>query len=163
MSTVNLNEIVREVCDSSAATDPATLAKEVFRRIDEADHADALLQALPVIVQHRISRTRSPITTPTPTPARPSTKSWKVQGIRSAWQRMLRDRICVGPDSWKFIADCTITDLEVAAHIREDHARRNAERAAQLRRLIDLMVTHHATTVADLDESIGATSLTEGN
>lgn len=65
---------------------------------------------------------------------------------------MLNDRINIGPDlsDWKFLGDCTAADLDYAAQLREDHARRNAARAGQLRKLAELLDEHQVATVGEL-------------
>ena len=169
MTDFNLHALIREVADSSTIADPATLAKEVSRRIDRKDLRTALEQALPHTVQQVVHLRRSPLVVPgghagtvthgsraagEPKPSR------KVQGIREAWRRMLRERLNVGPavSDWKFLADCTVADLSYAASRREDHARRNAERAAQLRRLAELLEEHGVATVGELpDAELGDT------
>lgn len=160
----NLRALIRDVADSSTIADPATLADEVARRIGPKQRADALAQALPTVVQHVVSRDRAQVT---PGGQRladahrgPSARgSSKVAGIRETWRRMLRDRIAVGParDDWKFLADCTATDLQFAAEIREEHARRNAARADQLRELADRLARAGVATVGQLpDSDLGA-------
>jgi hypothetical protein len=157
----DLRALIREVCDNSTMTDPATIAKEVGRRIGRNQQRDALEQALPVVVQHVISR-RQPIAVPEQR-APTSNRSRKVASIRETWRRMLRDRIAVGPElgDWKFLGDCTADDLAYAAAIREEHARRNAARAQQLRDLADRLAEHGVTTVSDLPEPVLSASLQE--
>lgn len=154
----DLRALVREVCDTSMVADPTTITKEVAKRIDKHDRAEALEQALPVFVYHAITRARGHVATQfaeTTRPTRPTT-SRKVAGIRETWRRMLRDQIAVGPSSsdWKFLGQCTCEDLAYAAQVREDNARRNAERAAWLRNLAELLATHGVTTVEELPESV---------
>ena len=158
----DLRALVREVCDTSTMTDPATLAKEVGRRIGRNQQAAALQQALPVVVQHIVSRHRGSFV-PEQRSAATSNRSRKVASIRETWRRMLRDRIAVGPDisDWKFLGDCTVDDLAYAAAIREDHARRNAARAQQLRDLAELLDQHGVSTVGDLPEPVLSASLQE--
>jgi hypothetical protein len=141
--------------------DPAALAKEVGRRIGRNQQAAALQQALPVVVQHVVSRSRGAYVPEQRTT--PPSRSRKVASIRETWRRMLRDRIAVGPDvaDWKFLGDCTADDLAYAAAIREDHARRNAARAQQLRDLAERLAEHGVSTVADLPEPVLSASLQE--
>lgn len=157
----NLRALVRDVCDSSTIADPALLAKEVSRRIKRSERDAALEQSLRIFVQHFVSmirnspgrhsdhETHAPLAAGGPT-------SRKVAGIRDAWRRMLRDRIAVGADAgeWKFLSDCTATDLAYAAVIREDHARRNAASATRLRDLAELLDKHNVTTVGELPDDV---------
>jgi hypothetical protein len=158
----DLRALIREVCDNSTMADPATLAKEVSRRIGRNQQREALDQALPLVVQHVVSRQRAGFvperrTSDIATPSR----SRKVAAIRETWRRMLRDRIAIGPaaSDWKFLGDCNADDLGYAAAIREDHARRNAARAEQLRNLAELLAEHGVATVAELPEPTLAASL----
>ena len=127
MSDFDLRALIREVCDGSTITDPATLAKEVGRRIDRSDERAALDQALPTILQHHISRSRGFMNSPggqircdthrpaaAGAPISEPVRSRKVAAIRETWQRMLNDRINIGPDlsDWKFLGDCNAEDLD---------------------------------------------------
>ncbi len=159
----DLRALIREVCDNSTMADPATLAKEVSRRIGRNQQREALDQALPLVVQHVVSRQRGgfvPEQRGGGGNAAPS-RSRKVAAIRETWRRMLRDRIAIGPavSDWKFLGDCNADDLAYAAAIREDHARRNAARAEQLRNLAELLTAHGVATVAELPEPALAASL----
>lgn len=174
----DLRSLVREVADTSMIADPATLAKEVARRVRNADLRVALEQALPTVVQHVLSR-RTPLIVPggqveveahmgnaagaSSSGASAPIRSRKVSGIREMWRRALNERLNVGPEptAWKFLRDCDAADLAYAATLREQHARRNAERAAQLRKLAALLETHGVKTVgqlpdADLGDTLGA-------
>lgn len=160
----DLRALVRDVCATSTVADPGMLAKEVSSRIRKADRDTALEQALRAFVHQIISRDRHSTTSLTSQGTRDTqaetaggrTTSRKVAGIRDAWRRMLRDRIAVGvdPGAWKFLADCTTTDLDYAATIREENARQNTARAQQLRDLAALLTEHGVSTVAELPETV---------
>jgi hypothetical protein len=159
VSDFNLRALVRDVCATSTIPDPTMLAKEVNRRIRKADRDTALGQCLQIFVQHYVSLNRNSPSQSTGDPHMSTaggSTSRKVTGIRDAWRRMLNDRIAVGsdPGAWKFLRDCTVTDLDYAASIREEHARRNADSAKRLRDLAELLTEHGATTVGALPESV---------
>lgn len=170
MSEFNLRALIREVCDSSTIADPATLAKEVGKRIGRNQQREALEQALPTLVQHVISRSRSGATD---TPGGQATvdihgssaaggQSRKVASIRETWRRMLRDRVAVADGgAWKFLGDCTSADLAYAATIREEHARSNAAAAERFRCLAERLDEHGVETVADLPVPVLAVELTQ--
>jgi hypothetical protein len=158
MSEFSLQDLIREVCGDSSAPDPATLAKEVEQRIEEDQRADALSQALPILVQHAISRSRSGFTIP---PGGPCTgdahgitaaggPSRKVAAIREAWQRVLLDRISTGPNDWKHLGDCTAADLAYAEALRRAHAEANIAAADRLAELQALLRQHGVATVREL-------------
>ena len=163
MSEIKLSDLIREVCDASDSADPDVLAKEVAHRVPKGQALAALQQVLPLLVQHELSRGRrgfaiapAPRSDDQPADlARPG-RSWKVDGIREAWAAVLRNRVAVGDGAWKFLADCTVPDLEHAAAVREDMARANARSAEQYRRLAALLAEHGAAVVRDLpDDAIG--------
>lgn len=166
MDDFNLHHLIREVCDSSTMPDPRSLAAEVARRIPRKLERAALEQALPILVQHHVSRSRS--SSPSSHAAAEAHvaratggRSRKVTGIRDTWRRMLRERIAVSDagGDWKFLADCTTDDLAAAAAIREQHAARNAARAAQFRDLAELVASHGVGTVGQLPDTVLAARL----
>jgi len=151
----NLRALIREVCDSSTMADPAQLAAEVARRVPQGKLRVALDQCLPHIVQQTLSQSRSSGGQVChDTQAVIAAGSNKVTAIRTAWRRMLRERIAVGPEpgDWRFLAECYEADLLYAAQLREDHARRNIARAEQLRSLAEQLAEHGVKTVAELPE-----------
>lgn len=163
MTDFDLRLLVREVCETVDSADPRQLVKEVSGRIAHEDRDTALEQALHVVLLQAVARDRHHISpgaqgqsgAPAPSAAGGS-PSRKVASIRDAWRQMLRDRISVGPDpsEWKFLADCTAVDLDYAASIREEHARRTAARAAQYRQLAELVTQHGVSTVGQLPSSV---------
>jgi hypothetical protein len=159
----NLRTLVREICDSSETTEPAGLTTEVLARIDEADLAEALRQALPTVVYNVIStsRMRTPAYMTTANTGKPEAgtattapRSTKVDGIREMWRSRLHDRYPVANGEWRFLRDLTTDDLDYAAGIRDDQARRNAAAADKLRRFAKLIVEHEVTKVGDLPEDV---------
>jgi hypothetical protein len=158
VSDLELSTLIHQVCTVSDETDPDAVAKLVLDRIDPADYADALRQALPYLVRRDFRRYNEPWTVhsmpadeqpaaSTPTPPRASSKRAR---IREAW---LADRVRV-LDGYKRIGDCTIDDLEHAASERRKHAEATLARAEQLDALIALMREHRATTVRELPADV---------
>lgn len=162
----NLQALIRDLCNTSSIADPRELAKEVNQRIPAVDRDTALEQALPVVVQTVLGQMRMTTATHStsldtvPTPVS-SPGSWKVRGIRETWQRMLQDRIYVGPDKggWKLLRECTAVDLAFAAAVREEQARRNTASAARYRALSELLTAHGVSMVGELPETVLAESL----
>lgn len=161
VSEFDLRALVREVAAQSTTADPPSIAKQVLDRIDRRHSRVALEQALPTIVQHVISRGRSAVG------AEPAAgqllgdtqkitagggRSAKVAGIRDWWRRQLDTQVAVGPErtDWKFLRDCTATDLDYAAGIREHLARSNALAAERMRKLAEDLRATGVETVADL-------------
>lgn len=159
VSEFDLRTLVREVAAQSVTADPPSIAKQVLARIDPRDFQSALEQALPTIVQHTISRGRSAVgaepaadQTATGTQVRHVGGGWKRRAIGEWWRRQLDKEFAVGPakDDWKLLRDCTATDLDYAAGIREAHARSNALAAERMRQLAADLRTSGSETVGDL-------------
>lgn len=174
--TFSLAALIREVVRTSTFADPVMLAKEVDRRIKKSDRDEALAQALPGLVRETLSLSRRATSFASAPPSEEATtapvvqipeqrrpnRSWKRQGISEYWRRVLVDhRLSVGSDvaAWKVLGDCTSENLFYAADTRDEHARRNAEKASQYRRLAELLIEHGAATVKDLPESVLAVTL----
>lgn len=161
----SLRALIREVCATSTITDPTTLAKEVGRRIPQDALRDALDEALPVVVQHFVSRSRGSIDsladqgrsdTHNAVVGKAPNRSHKVAAIRAGWQKQLRDRIAVGPDrsDWKFLGDCGRADLAYAAGLRRNHAAANRAAAERLEALAALLTQHRVDRVAELPTTV---------
>jgi len=171
-----LSRLVHAVSAESQLADPGLIVDEVMQRIRPGERQEALRQALVLVVPMIVTRTRSPLPpfvhpspadhqeTPAPRPQpAPPRPSWKVTGIREAWQRALQNRIKVGTgeNDWKFLSQCTSADLTHAASIREELARRNADRASQYRQLADLVTSYGVDTVGQLPDAVLSQTLTE--
>lgn len=128
---LDLRGIVLEVVAESAAYDVPTLAKEVSRRINDADLRDALDQALPLVVQNAISNSRGharhdddePATAAPAQRGPVSTnqgRSWKRDGIRR-YAAELRELYATGfsPGSHKPLGEFTIADCDSAIAMHE--------------------------------------------
>lgn len=178
-----LSRLIMQISAESQLADPGLIVDEVMRRILPGQRQEALRQALVLVVPTLVTRTRSPLPlfvrppSPVPThgadytetsgagqrPAAAHRPSWKVTGIREAWQRALQNRIKVGAgeSDWKFLSDCTRSDLAHAAAIREELARRNTDNAAQYRKLAELVTKHGVDTVGQLPDAVLSQTLTE--
>lgn len=159
----HLRSLVRNVATASDSADPDVVAQEVLAEISAAEMKSALEQAMPIVVQAVLSRSRGPILVPgaaqgaSVTHSRSGTVEYQtrnVRRIREAWQRQLKERLRVGPRDYKFFGDCTADDLDAAATLREAHARATQENAARLREIAALLGTHNVTTVRELPASI---------
>lgn len=84
------------------------------------------------------------------------TRSPKVAAYRELGQQWLRARVYVSADprEWKFMGDCTFTDLMFMAAQRRDQAERTNAKAAEYERLADLMQAHDVTRVRDLPADV---------
>lgn len=162
MGDFDLRVLIREVADASAVADPGVLVAEVSARIGSRDRAAALDQCLRSVVIQTLSQMRMSSNSPGghrvrgthPAPAAGGSPSSKVAGIREYWRGVLRETIKVGVGEWKFLAECTETDLDFAAGVREDNAARNMAQAERLRRLGKLLAEHGADTVGDLPDDV---------
>lgn len=148
-----LRQVVREVLDTSLLSDPRELAVEVFTRIGATQRAEALQQALTVVVRQVISEQRHVTHIADPTRVqRPTTSSGPTRAgmVREWWQRSLRDRIHVGQSNWKPLGDCTYDDIVFAAEERREQASRNNAKARQYQFLAGLLTDHDVKRVRDL-------------
>lgn len=161
----NLHSVIREVRDEMTSPDPRMLTKEVNQRIKPADRDTALEQALAIAVYNVISRSRystSPddhaqVDAQDRDVGGGPQRSSKVAGIREAWRRVLESwtNTGPGPGEFKFLGDCTASDLEYTVSINEEHARRTLANAAKNRRLAELIAEHGVTVVRELpDETL---------
>ena len=161
----NLRDLVRDVAASSPATDPGTLANEIARRIP-AEHREAALQAmLRGYVREFLTQDRMTHAEPPGRPAQSnSARSWKRDGIREGWRKMLRDRLHVAPDpsAWKFLGDCTFDDLSFAALERRTAAERTIAKAEGYEALAALLKEHGVETVRELPAEVLASRLEAG-
>jgi len=162
MSDFDLRALIREVADASTVADPGVLVAEVSARIGARDRGAALEQCLRSVVIQTLSQMRMSSHSPgghsrrdaqAPGAAGGSPSS-KVAEIREYWRGVLRETIRVGVGEWKFLGECTETDLDFAAGVREDHAARTLAQAERLRRLGKLLAEHSADTVGDLPDDV---------
>lgn len=158
----HLRGLIHNVAAVSTSAAPDVVAKEVLAEISEAELKSALAQAMPIVVQAVLSRSRGPIFVPGAqeagdTQSQSGTvayRSRKVAAIREAWRLQLKERLRVAPRTYKFFGDCDADDLDAAATLRESHARATLENATRLREIAALLATHNVTTVRDLPDSI---------
>lgn len=158
--TFDLNELVHRVIAFSDHADPGSATAEVLAQIPDESVRDALELTLREYVRQRfprLSRMSDPAENETMVPSgRPVNASWKRDAIREGWQRVLRDRVHVGPDSsaWKFLGDCTTQDLAYAASERRSLAAGMVVAAQQYEHLANLLTLHSVTAVKDLDSGV---------
>lgn len=147
-----LNEYVETAVATTAQSDPREIAAEVLASIPDEDLRDCLADALAVYVSRHLTRGRSGVPTPEKleeglrpvTPAR----SAKVNAIRDHWAKFLGERVQV-EGTWKRVAECTVSDVQVLARERRDVAARNVAHAKRFEKLANDMQAQGALTVAD--------------
>jgi hypothetical protein len=163
-----LRRFVRTVFESSAITDPDSLAKEVLRALDPKDERAALEQALRLVAQNYLTHARGSLTSlggqsgvdaqssPAAKGRTTSTKSWKTAGSRQFWQKRLEELQHIeGPDrQWIALGDCDVTALLSIAEHRDMLATANAKEAAGAREWAALLTQHNVATVRKLPESV---------
>ena len=162
MSDFDLRALIREVAAASTVADPSVLVAEVSARIAPGDRGAALDQCLRSVVVVMLSQMRMSLRSTGgqnggDTHARPAaggSPSHKGARIREHWRRALRETIYVSVAEWKFLAECTVTDLDFAAGVRENNAAWNMVQAERLRRLGKLLAEHGADTVGDLPDDV---------
>lgn len=174
-----IRDLIRKVVAESNETEPRRIAELVFNAIEEDDYEAALIAVLPTYItvtlsQMRMAMRRAPAVRAVVLHERPGAAvqgrpvarshdghpvaSRRVAAVREdAWRRRLRENIWVGAEerSRKFLADCTLADLEKAIGLREVIAVRNAAAAAEYRRLRDALAEDEtAKVVADLPDDV---------
>lgn len=162
----DLRALIHKVCAESAAADPATIAKEVGRLIDDSQLREAVDQALPQIVQNTIAgHRRSGLVPPdevplprTPDQATAPAKgaSWKRNGIRRINDRLRTERYSFGfhAEDWKFLGDFNRADCQAAAVMRRKFAAGNIREAEKFEKIDALLVAHAVDTVSELPEAV---------
>lgn len=158
----SLRHLIREVAASSALTDPGALAKEVAKRVPEEHIHDAFEEMLrpyvrQVIAEGRTFPARDSQQSKTRPPAgRPGNRSWKRDGIKLEWAKVLRERVHVGPaaSDWKLFGDCDAADLDFMIEERERIADANHAKADQYRKVRRLVAEHGVATVRELPEQV---------
>jgi hypothetical protein len=176
-----VSDAVRKVLDTSTATDPVDLAREVDALLTEEQRADAWLSLLANHVRVSISaRRRAHPLVPVGRPAR-GARALRADGddqntpadhsgnaahaapvggghtsprlaVAADWWRRALDGIYNVEGEWKRLADMSRDDvLAVAAHRRRE-ADANAAVADRLERLADAMRRARVKTVAKLAE-----------
>lgn len=168
----DLRALIRDVAATSASPDPVVVAKEVERRIDPADAMTALSQALPVVVYHT-----GPIARSTPDQEGLAAHGMSVGGgaiplarrsltkqavLREAWRRELDARVSVAPGHWKFLRDCTASDLGYSSALKDRIAAATAASAARERELAAALNEYDVTTVGELPDGVLARVLGGG-
>lgn len=165
MTEFNLRALIREVAADSKAADPGAVAEEVARRISAKQLRAAFLEMLRPFVVQTLSQHRL-ITVPpqhheaprhsTPQPpassGRPGTRSWKRDGVRDHWAKVLQERVHVGvgPTDWKFLGDCDADDCLFISAERRRLAEANLAAAQKFDALAKLLTKHKVQTVREL-------------
>lgn len=83
-------------------------------------------------------------------PGKPG-RSKRFERRRSAWARMLDERVLVG-GVYKRQGDCTVADLEAAVADRREHVERVRWHVARLESFIAAMNAHGVSTLGELPE-----------
>jgi hypothetical protein len=153
--TFDLHSLVQAELERSKSADPLVVAEGVLDLIPDEALRDVVGQLIRGYVRNEAGRQRSRHLSQAihPTRVAPSPSS-KVAAIRTAWQRVLDDRIHVGGAAYKFLRDCTYEDLQAAANERERLAEANHRSAKQYQLLADLIAQHGVTTFGELPVEI---------
>lgn len=164
MTDFDLRQLVRDAAAQTSETDPQHLAATVLTAIDPEHQAAALAACLPSFVTLVLGQMRMDARRPLPQPAPAASaadvvpvrsgRSSKVAAIRGEmWRRRLRENIWVGAEERgrKFLADCTVGDLDAAIGLRRTLAARNLATADEYAALRSALAADgKAKVVADL-------------
>lgn len=168
MSDFDLRALVRQRIEMTTETEPGRIAADVAADVPPEHYLDALTTALVPLVreilgQGRMASRRTGESSPRPRNSPHPVRSAKVTAIRQEmWKRRLRDNIWVGAEGTerKFLADCTVGDLDRAIALRRGMAAANLVVADELAVVRDALDTDEkAKVVADLPERVLAVLL----
>lgn len=144
-----LSEHVQNVMDRTTESDPRVIAATVLKEIPDNKLREALGVALVAYVSRMVTRQRRGVPLPRYAP-RPTVPSHKVAAVRSEWAKFLAERVQVH-GTWKTVADCTVTDVEVLASDRRETAEKNLAHAKRFEDLAMRMKAQGAATVRDFN------------
>jgi|GEM_PF-5771600 len=151
----SLDRLIGQVLNESPNPDPYGLVGEVFDAIPAHRRSLALRQALHRLVPAAATRQRMsggrPDEEPAPKQGAPYSHKWATIG--ASYKRLLHERLSIPGGEWKWIRDCTRSDLLAAAGLRRDQADKLVVKAVQLEWLAGLCESHGVATPADLPDS----------
>lgn len=137
--------------------DPGHIADAVMEMIDKTDYEAALHQTLRDYVRVYVRSVRHPGHN-RPDPAANSANSSKQAKLREwgkQWsERELYTEVHVGGEGWKFLGDCTASDLEFAEQERYAIADATRERGRWFGKVRAALDEHEVETVAELPEGV---------
>lgn len=145
----NLQHIAKNVLKTARVAEPAAAWDHVMRVIPPHLYAEALNQIGPrwikdalLMYGSRPAGDDDRADEPTPTPAPTQTRRARAYVDR---------RVFVG--EWKFLADCTPDDLDVAVQLHHDKAAAVTAEAERYERLAKVCRDRGVETVGDLDDA----------
>lgn len=166
----SLHRFARMILKESSAPDPKTLAKEVFRRLEDDPKLQraALEQALPYLCQKVMNGakpTLSALRNSMPSdvddassPRRtPRTGSWKNQGLAEyweGWEDKLNERYGIGPNEWTMLGDCGIPELTKKSQYHQHLVASNQNEANAADEWIGLLVDHGVAKIRLLPRAV---------
>lgn len=166
MTTLGLRAKLKDVLDNTSLTDPHDIADALLDQIPKKQYEGILQILLTDYVRSQMSNLRRNAPPP-PASALPksiTTKhagglksvgtSAKLASIRDGWQKHLRDRIGVGPNTYKMLAECTYEDLYHAADQRTRLADQNKAWAQRFHAWAALMTDHKVEKFGDLPTEV---------
>lgn len=139
--------LVRTHLLDSAEADPSVIAGKVLEQLTDAECRIALAATLDAYI-HGVSSSSDRAVRRAPLIKGPS----RPQRVAGWYAMTLSTRMLAG-DTWKFLRDCTASDLHEAAALRYRTAAAVTAEADRWVRLADVMENASASTVADLDET----------
>lgn len=146
MTTTTLAVLIGEVIAEHADAHPHKIARLVAECTSPDDVHDFYVQALERMVTDMVRKSRNSAL------ASPQGRSPKVEQRRSWWARILRERVHVGESKWKPLGECTVGDLDFCIEERHSQIEALQTQIGKYDTIRAAMLTHGATTVADLPE-----------
>lgn len=146
MTTNTLAALIGEVMAEHADAHPHKIARLVAERTSPDDVHDFYVAALERMVTDMVRGHRNRSLNS------PQGRSPKVEQRRSWWARVLRERVHVGESTWKPLGECTVGDLDFCIEERHHQIEALRTQIGKYDTIRAAMLTHGATTVADLPE-----------
>lgn len=153
--TFNLSAAARDLLHKSKAANPHALSGTLLTKIPKTDRDGVLTFLLGHYLRNVAGEMRAAAEAPSETTAN-SAKSWKVQGVRDGWARILEQRVNNGAE-WKFLGDCTADDLRAIADLRRELAAKSLAVADQFTEYAALVEKHDVKRLRDVPrEALGS-------
>ena len=152
---MKLRELIRSVADANPSADPSEIVTLVVEQTPDNLVREYFRNAVRGAVLEVLRSDRNADLIESTSSGRPvrriPNRSSKVDGIRSAWQNFLADRV-LGADGYKLVGDCTLADVDFIIKARESLIADVEAINARWKGLRERMIETVAARIRDLPE-----------